>query len=113
MLLPVAHLKKYPYSMNQVRANFGGLIRVLAVLAMGATALSATQADFQFTGREGFSPNTGPFLNGTLSLDPGDVGTIAPFSNGENGSSATFLSTSHSSRGCMTCGVSAEHRGYM
>ena len=95
MLLTFAHLKTYPYSMIQLRANFSGLLRALVVLAMGATALSAAQANFQFSGREGFTPNTGPIISGTLSLDLNDSGTVTPFANGENGSTATFLSSSH------------------
>jgi len=81
--------------MIQLQADFSGLTRILAVLAMGATVLSAAQANFAFSGREGFTSNTGQTISGTLSLDLNDTGTATPFSNGENGSTATFLSANH------------------
>jgi len=78
-----------------MRSNHDRLVRTLALLIMAATAVSAVQADFMFSGRDGFSPNSGPAVTGTLSLDLNDPGIITPLPGGENGSSAEYLSPNH------------------
>jgi hypothetical protein len=99
MLLTVFVLKSYPYSVNQVwpkaiRSKFA-----LAGLIAACLAGSVNATDYTFTGREGIGFPSGLGLNGVLTLDLNDPGTVTPLANGENGSSAMYASSNHSLSG--------------
>ena len=99
MLLTIFVLKSYPYGVNHVWPKAIRSMFALAGLIAACSAGSVNATDYTFTGREGISFPSGLGLNGVLTLDLNDPGTVTPFPNGENGSSAVYASSNHSLSG--------------